>query len=98
MLESTSLEPGVYHYGAQPLTNWHAFAEEIVAQGHAAGILGAEVKIDRQSTEDLNQRATRPRFSQLDTRRLEAALGIEIPDWRQELAGVIGELAKLKKH
>jgi dTDP-4-dehydrorhamnose reductase len=96
MLESTSLESGVYHYGAQPLTNWHTFAEEIVAQGYAAGMLDSLVEVNRQSTEDLKQKATRPRFSQLDTQRLQTALGIEIPDWRQELLGVIAEMAKLR--
>ena len=70
---------GIFHAVNTGATTWHGFALAI------AECLGADVKILPVSTEEFPRPAPRPRYSVLDTSRLEAELGRGMPSWRDAL-------------
>ena len=83
---------GVYHVAARGPTTWHAFAESIVALDprRASQRCRAVVPI---RTADFPTPARRPAYSVLDPARLEAAFALRMPEWREQLALVMGEVA-----
>lgn len=83
---------GVYHFSGSPSCSWHGFAEEIVQQAHKRGLIARVSNVHRIRTPDSPTPARRPRWSVLDCSRLSSMFGIAIPDWRLELADLLGEL------
>jgi dTDP-4-dehydrorhamnose reductase len=71
---------GVVHAVNSGTTTWHGFACEIARQ------LGAEVAIEPVTTAEFPRPAPRPRFSVLDTSRLEDLIGRKLPPWQDALA------------
>ena len=59
------------------------------------GMLPRLPRVEAIGTADYPTKAKRPAFSVLDTTKLRAAFGIELPDWQTALDEVIGELAGL---
>jgi dTDP-4-dehydrorhamnose reductase len=85
---------GVYHFSGLPACSWHGFAEEIFQQAHEQGLIARVPNVHRIRTEDYPTPARRPRWSVLDCSRLSSMFGIAIPDWRIELADLLGELTQ----
>ena len=87
---------GVYHLTAGGQTNWHAYASYVIAQARVAGwpIKVADDAIAAIRTEDYPVAATRPMNSCLDTAKVRQTFGVNLPDWR---VGVDGVLAALKR-
>jgi dTDP-4-dehydrorhamnose reductase len=75
---------GIFHAVNTGATTWHGFALAI------AECLGADVKILPVSTEEFPRPAPRPRYSVLDTSRLEAEIGRGMPSWRDALRRYLG--------
>jgi dTDP-4-dehydrorhamnose reductase len=75
---------GIFHAVNTGTTTWHGFALAI------AECLGADVKILPVGTEEFPRPAPRPRYSVLDTSRLEAVLGRGMPEWRDALQQYLG--------
>jgi len=50
------------------------------------------------ASQDYPTPARRPANSRLDTRRLKADFGLELPDWRQGLAHVLQQMFCEKAH
>jgi dTDP-4-dehydrorhamnose reductase len=81
---------GIYHLAAAGSTSWFGFAREILAR---------DPRRDEQIVRELRPVATsafprparRPRFSVLDTSRFTRTFGFRMPDWRDQLALVLGE-------
>jgi dTDP-4-dehydrorhamnose reductase len=71
---------GVVHAVNAGTTSWHGFAAEI------ARLLGFEVEVRAVSTSDYPRPAPRPAYSVLDTRRLRALIGHDLPPWQDALA------------
>ena len=76
-------ENGLYHATAAGETSWHGFASRVITR---ARDLGLAVQIDPAAivaltTAQYPTPAPRPLNSRLDTRKLQAALGIRLPDW-----------------
>lgn len=71
---------GVYHAVNGGDCSWFDFAVEIFAQA------GADVRVAPMDSSQLNRPAPRPARSVLDTAKLRAALGRDIPHWRDALA------------
>lgn len=84
---------GTFHFAAAPTLSWCAFAQAIVREGVAAGVLPSAPKVRPIATEDWPTRARRPLNSQLDGAKLERVYGIAPADWRGYLASYLGELA-----
>jgi dTDP-4-dehydrorhamnose reductase len=49
------------------------------------------------ATADYPTRARRPAWSVLDTTKIRAAFGLNLPRWEQGLDAVIGELAEARR-
>ena len=71
---------GIVHVVNSGATSWHGFATEIVRR------LGAAVEVEAVTTAEFPRPARRPAYSVLDTGRLRALLGREMPPWQEALA------------
>ena len=69
----------ILHYANKGICSWKEFAEAIVNTS------GSETKVFSVSTSDYPTLAKRPKYSILDTERIERALKIEIPLWNESL-------------
>ena len=69
----------ILHYANKGVCSWKEFAEAIVNTS------GSETKVLGVSTSDYPTLAKRPKYSILDTERIERALKIEIPLWNESL-------------
>ena len=88
---------GTWHATAGGSTTWCGFAREIVARAVDAGVLERAPRVDPIASSDYPTKAARPRYSVLDCGRLERAFSLRLPDWREGLATVIGELAEARR-
>ncbi len=88
---------GTWHLTANGETSWHGFAEAIFAGAQARGLIARAPKVLPITTAEYPTKAKRPAYSRLDTARLQADLGIVLPDWREGLARVMDELAAASK-
>jgi len=79
---------GIYHMSAGGRTTWHGFAQAIV---EAAGLKTPVLPIP---TSGYPTPARRPRNSILDNSRLKNDFGIEVPDWREGLREVLGQVLR----
>lgn len=85
---------GVYHLVAGGETNWHAYAQFViahaVAEGRALKLTPEAVKAI--GTSDYPTPAKRPANSRLDTSLFRNTFGLELPDWR---SGVVHTLDQI---
>lgn len=84
---------GTWHLVAAGETSWHGFAEAIMDEALAAGLLASRPRVLPITTGEYPTPARRPAYSVLDTTRLCRDFGIAAPDWRDGLHAVIEELA-----
>ena len=81
---------GTYHFTGTGATTWHGFASHIVTT--QASLTGRRPTVTAITTADYPTRAARPRYSVLDTSKLRAAFGVDLPSWQRALDPVIAEL------
>jgi dTDP-4-dehydrorhamnose reductase len=81
------------HLTASGECSWFEFAQAIFARAHAAGLLARVPELRAIATADYPTRARRPAYSKLDNARLRERFGLQLPDWRDGLDQVLGELA-----
>jgi dTDP-4-dehydrorhamnose reductase len=82
---------GVYHLASAGKTSWFDFACAILAGDPRRSDQRCE-RLLPIPTADYPTPARRPSFSLLDTRKLQHRFGLVLPDWREQLALVLGEL------
>lgn len=70
---------GIYHYSNEGVASWHDFAKAIFDEAKLA------VKLSPINTEFYPMPAKRPTFSVMDKGKIKAAIGLEIPYWRDSL-------------
>ena len=75
---------GLYHVAASGETNWHAYASHVISQGKALrpDLPWAVQEIAPVPSSAFVTAARRPHNSRLDTRKLQAAFGINLPHWQ----------------
>ena len=73
-------EGGIYHAANEGFCSWHRFAVDTLS---AAGL--GDVVVGEQVAADLNQKATRPSWSVLDTTKLAAVRGKALPHYQDAL-------------
>ncbi|KFN51032.1 dTDP-4-dehydrorhamnose reductase [Arenimonas composti] len=83
---------GTWHLAAAGATTWHGFAEAIVADALAAGLLARAPRVTAIASADWPTPARRPANSRLDGSRLAADFGLRLPDWRQGVRETIAAL------
>lgn len=94
LLPQAGVRSGTWHLTASGETSWHGFAEAIFADAVARGMLSRAPQINAIGTADYPTPARRPAYSRLDTARLQAEFGVELPDWRVVCAHVLDELVR----
>ena len=81
---------GTFHLTPRGETSWHGFAEAILEEALARGLIPRAPKVIPIATSDYPTRARRPGYSRLDIGRLEQVLGRALPEWRTGLQQVLG--------
>ncbi|MEH6564958.1 MAG: dTDP-4-dehydrorhamnose reductase [Halopseudomonas sp.] len=84
---------GVFHFSGAPVVSWFEFAEHIIAQAAAMGLIDKQPMIEAIGSEEFPTPAPRPQFSALDCRKIHREHGIGQPDWKVDLSAVLAELA-----
>ena len=79
------------HLVADGETSWHGFAEAIVDEAHALGLIARKPRVTAIGTTDYPTPAQRPAYSVLDTTKLRTDFGIAPPGWREGLRRTLGE-------
>jgi dTDP-4-dehydrorhamnose reductase len=79
-------ESGVRHIVTEGETSWHGFAEAIMEEAHARGLIERKPRVLPITTAEFPTRAHRPAYSVLDTAQLQSEYALTVPDWRQALA------------
>jgi dTDP-4-dehydrorhamnose reductase len=79
----------IYHLSAQGLTNWHAFASEIIANAQ----LTKQPEVVAITTAEFPTPAKRPAFSVMNSSRFTATFGYEMPMWEAGLRRCLAERA-----
>ncbi|MDB5871000.1 MAG: dTDP-4-dehydrorhamnose reductase [Ramlibacter sp.] len=88
---------GTYHLAAAGETNWHEYARLAVAHAAECGVslkTGAG-QVNPIPAAQYPVAAARPGNSRLDTTRLRATFGLELPPWQDGVRSVVAELAAL---
>ena len=86
---------GVRHLTASGETTWHGFAEAIVADAHARGLLTRMPRVVPIATSEYPTPAKRPAYSVLDTAPLASDFAVDLPDWREGLVRTLDELPSI---
>jgi dTDP-4-dehydrorhamnose reductase len=76
---------GTHHLVADGQTSWHGFAEAIMEEATAAGVLERRPRVLPITTADYPTPAARPAWSVLDTGSLRQQWSLVLPDWRAAL-------------
>jgi dTDP-4-dehydrorhamnose reductase len=76
---------GLYHLAACGETTWHAYASHVISQAKVLrpDLPWAVQEIAPVPSSAFVTAALRPHNSRLNTAKLQAAFGINLPDWRQ---------------
>ena len=82
---------GTYHVAAAGETTWYDFARYVVVLAAENGV-ALKTTVDRIqpiATHEYPLPAARPKNSRLDTSRLTIRFGLQLPDWRYQVARVM---------
>ncbi len=84
---------GTYHLAAGGVTTWHGYARYVLAQAQQAGVAlkAGPDNVAPVPTSAFPTPAQRPLNSRLDTRKLQAAFGLTLPDWQVGVARMLNE-------
>ena len=93
LLQQPHRASGIWHLTASGETSWHGFAEAIFAEAVQRGLLARAPRVQGITTSEYPTRAQRPGYSRLDSSRLQSEFGVELPDWREGLDRVLGEMS-----
>jgi dTDP-4-dehydrorhamnose reductase len=76
---------GLYHLAASGETTWHAYASHVISQAKALrpDLSLAVKEIAPVPSSAFVTAALRPHNSRLNTAKMQAAFGINLPHWRQ---------------
>lgn len=85
---------GTWHLTATGQTSWHGFAEAIMAEALALGVITRAPRVDAIATADYPTPARRPAYSVLDTHKLHQDFGIALPSWQAGLRHVLRTMAE----
>lgn len=84
---------GTFHYSTVPALSWCGFAQAIVDEAVAAGLLRRPPTVRPIASAEWPTPAPRPRNSRLDAGKLRRIYRIAAPGWRDHLATYLGSLA-----
>ena len=85
---------GTWHVVADGECSWYQFATAIYGEALAARVLERAPRLVGIPSSEYPTKAKRPLYSRLDTARFAKDFGLHLPDWRDGLRQVMGELAE----
>ena len=87
-------DAGLYHCVAAGETHWNAYAKFVLEQAQKAqpAIKMKATEVAPVPTSAFPTPAVRPHNSRLDTRKLQATFGLQMPHWRQGVARMLAEI------
>ncbi len=77
---------GIYHYSNQGKISWYDFAKEIAQTIHSKCV------VNPITTLQFPTPAARPKYSVLDTEKIQTTYGIVIPNWKDSLKKCIDKI------
>ena len=80
------VESGIRHLVTAGQISWHGFAETIMDEAFARGLIASKPRVIPIATAEFPTPARRPAYSVLDCSRLEQEYGLVLPTWRDALA------------
>jgi len=85
---------GLYHLVAAGETSWHGYAQHVIERARQAGqaIRVAPEAILAVPSSAYPVPAPRPLNSRLDTRKLQTAFDLRLPDWQDGVDRMLGEI------
>lgn len=83
-------EGGTHHLVADGQTSWYGFADAIMDEALAAGLLAKRPRVVPITTADYPTPAARPAWSVLDTGSLRRRWAVSLPGWREALVSTLG--------
>jgi dTDP-4-dehydrorhamnose reductase len=85
---------GLYHLAAAGETTWHQYASHVIGRAKALrpDLPWAVQDIAPVPSSAFVTAARRPHNSRLDTRKLQAAFGIHLPDWQQGVDDMLNQV------
>ena len=86
------VEPGVRHLVTEGHTSWHGFAEAIMDEATARGLIARKPRVVPITTAEFPTPARRPAYSVLDCARLQQEYGLVLPPWREALATTLAAM------
>ena len=90
---------GLYHLTAAGEASWFDYAQYVLAlarQARPQGVKTAASGVQPIASSQYPAAARRPLNSRLDTRRLQAAFGLQMPPWQQGVTRVLREILESK--
>lgn len=84
---------GIMHWTGAGVASWYDFAQAIMEEGLAAGLLENPVRINPLRTDQYPTPAARPSYSVLETSITRAELELPAIHWREELRRMLQELS-----
>ena len=92
VIAGQSLPWGCFHYQGTPTVSWHAFAKTVFAEALRMGVLKRAPRLIPIRTTEYPTPAARPLSSRFDLSDTTAELGLQAPDWRTALHGLLPAL------
>ena len=88
-------DAGLYHLVAGGETNWHGYANYVIAQSQRtqAAIKIVAKEVVPVPTSAFPTPARRPRNSRMDTSKLQTTFGLKLPHWQQGVARMLDEVS-----
>lgn len=85
---------GIYHAAAAGETSWHGYACFVVDFASKSGVdlKASPSTVDSVPTTAFPTPATRPHNSRLNTAKLQASFGLQLPAWQQGVARMLAEI------
>jgi dTDP-4-dehydrorhamnose reductase len=87
------LPSGIYHCASTGAASWFQLAQVTLVRATELGLLSELPEIKPIAASEYPTAAARPRYSVLDTSRLENALDWQIPRWQEGVEATLHELA-----
>ena len=85
---------GIYHCVPTGETSWYQYAAFVFEEARKRGIPLRLNNLQPMSSADYGGPAKRPLNSRLDTSKLRATFGFQLPDWRSGVSRVLDELVE----
>jgi dTDP-4-dehydrorhamnose reductase len=79
IIQTNSVDHGIYHYSPTGQASWFEFAREIMAAHNQT------IAVNAMSSHEFITKAMRPAYSKLDASRFEKALGKKMKSWQDGL-------------